>query len=207
MPDYYNQFRRRLTQEEQQVNATFIYGYLNKRGWSLNAIAAGCGNWESECTMNPNRPQYSSYPSSGEGGFGLPQWTPWGKKYGAWCSQRGIANVASDNNPAGVIELQLDYHDYECIHGIYGGKTWYNNHGYSYKWSDWKISTDSPETLAVAYYWQYERSGAQDPGSRGAQARKWYEFLSGVTPPEPPDPTPTTKNLGFVPLAYGAGLL
>ena len=67
MPDYYNQFRRRLTQEEQQVNATFIYGYLNKRGWSLNAIAAGCGNWESECTMNPNRPQYSSYPSSGEG--------------------------------------------------------------------------------------------------------------------------------------------
>lgn len=179
MPNYYNPYRRALNNEQMQVNAKFIYDYLRSQGWTLNAIAACLGNWESECTLNPNRPQKSGYPSTTTGGFGLAQWTPWYKKYGTWCKAQGIGNVANDHNPAGRIEPQIAYHDYECTHGLNGKKTWYANRGYNYSWSQFKVSTDSPETLATAYYWQYERSAANNPGSRPSNARKWYNYLSG----------------------------
>ena len=82
MADYYCQYKKRLTSEEMQVNAKWIYSYLRSKGWSVNAICACLGNWESECTLNPNRPQHSGFPTDTTGGFGLAQWTPWFKKYG-----------------------------------------------------------------------------------------------------------------------------
>ena len=176
---YYNPYRKALSQTQMQTNAIWVRDYLQPQGWTLNAIAACLGNWESECTINPNRPQKSGYPATATGGFGLPQWTPWLKKYGTWAKNNGIYGVANDNNPQGRFEPQLAYHEYECKYGVNGKKTWYNNRGYSYTWEQFKHSTDSPETLAEAYYWQYERSGAMAVGSRPANARKWYNFLSG----------------------------
>ena len=178
MPDYYCQYKKRLTSEEMQVNAKWIYSYLRSKGWSVNAICACLGNWESECTLNPNRPQHSGFPTDTTGGFGLAQWTPWFKKYGNWCKAQGIGIVANSNNPSGRIEPQIAYHDYECKYGLNGKKTWYNNRGYSYKWEDFKVSTDSVERLATAYYWQYERSDANNPGTRPSQARRWYNYLA-----------------------------
>ena len=94
MADYYCQYKKRLTSEEMQVNAKWIYSYLRSKGWSVNAICACLGNWESECTLNPNRPQHSGFPTDTTGGFGLAQWTPWLKKYGKWKLQylRQITN-------------------------------------------------------------------------------------------------------------------
>ena len=176
---YYHPYKKALSQSQMETNAIWIGDYLQPQGWSLNAIAACLGNWQSECTLNPNRPQRSTYPTSTGGGFGLPQWTPWFKKYGKWAESNGLYGSASDNNPQGRMEPQLAYHDYECQHGVDGKKTWYNNRGYSYTWSSFKTSTASPEELARAYYWQYERSGANDPGTRPSQARAWYNFLLG----------------------------
>ena len=81
--DYYAPYKKVLSQSQMEVNAVWLRNYLQNRGWSLNAIAAALGNWESECTLNPNRPQRADFPNSSGGGFGLPQWTPWKKKYGA----------------------------------------------------------------------------------------------------------------------------
>ena len=177
--DYYHPYRKALSTAQMETNAKYIRNYLQNQGWSLNAIAAVLGNWQSECTLNPNRPQKSTYPSTTGCVFGLPHWTPWGKKYGAWCQANGIANMARDDNPAGEIEPQIAYHEYECTRGYNGGKTWFNNRGYHYTWSQFKTSTDNPATLAAAYYWQYERSAANDPGSRPSQATAWYNYLSG----------------------------
>ena len=177
--DYYAPYRKALSQSQMEVNAVWLRNYLQNRGWSLNAIAAALGNWQSECTLNPNRPQRADFPKSSGGGFGLPQWTPWKKKYGAWCQSQGIQIQNNDYNPAGRFEPQIEYHDYECRFGLNGKATWYNNKGYHYKWDQWKTSLDSPDTLAIAYYWQYERSGANAPGSRPQNALRWYQYLSG----------------------------
>ena len=59
---------------------------------------------------------------------------------------------------------------------------WYNNGGYSYTWEEWKKSTDDAETLASAYYYQYERSGAGSPGDRPDLARKWWDYFQENPP-------------------------
>ena len=179
MPSYYAPYRTVLSSAQMQTNAIWLRNYLQTKGWSLNAIAAALGNWQSECTLNPNRPQHAGFPNDQKGGFGLPQWTPWGKKYGEWCKSQGIGIIANNDNPAGRFEPQIEYHEYECIHGYQGKKTWYGKRGYNYSWNSWKTSTDSPAILATAYYWQYERSAANNPGSRPSQATAWYNFLTG----------------------------
>lgn len=176
--EYYHPYRKALNQSQMETNAIWIYNYLTPRGWTLNAIAACLGNWQNECTLNPNRPQRARFPRETGGGFGLAQWTGWYKKYGVWCKSQGIGIVANDNNPSGMIEPQIAFHDYDCKYGVNGKKTWYNNRGYHYSWEEFKRSTDNPATLAAAYYWQYERSAANDPTTRPQQAINWYNFLS-----------------------------
>lgn len=182
-------FAEDLTLNEMEVNVREIAIFLTSQGWSLQAIAAACGNFQSECRMNPNNPQRpSGFPTSSTsraGGFGLPQWTPWYDRYGTWCNDNGIAITATDENPSGQLIPQLLYLEYECVNGWNGGRTWYPNQGYNYTWQQFKASTDDPAELARAFYWQYERSGAQSPTTRPAQATYWYSFLTG-TPLNPP---------------------
>lgn len=189
---YNTPFNRYLTEAEMKENALYLAQLMANRGWSINAICAALGNWQSECKLNPNDPEKAGYPENKYGGFGLPQWTPWSWKYGAWCRKNGIQNIASDDNPAADFTRQLDYHDYECRYGFTDpdgehSPTWINRGGYSYTWSQFKTSEDDISELAKAYYWQYERSGAQSVGNRADQAVAWYQFLQGVTP-DPPDP-------------------
>lgn len=169
------------SQEEQEQNGLVFAQYLVDLGWSLNAVCGAFGNWQVECVMNTNLPQFSTYPSNVSGGFGLPHWTPWGERYKVWCDERDIENIGADDNPGCWLENQIAYHDWECENGHpgTGGATWYANHGFSYTWEEFKVSADPPDVLAVAYYWQYERSGAMDPGDRGERALTWYEFLTG----------------------------
>lgn len=196
MADYLHPYRKALNQSQMEQNAIWIYNYLKPRGWTTQAISACLGNWQNECTLNPNRPQYAGFPSNKGGGFGLAQWTGWYKKYGVWCQSQGIGIVANDNNPSGRIEPQIAFHDYDCKYGANGKKTWYSNRGYSYTWEQFKQSTDNPATLATAYYWQYERSGAMNPSTRPQQAINWYNFLTNQS--EQPIPSKLYSSNPFI---------
>ena len=54
------------------------------------------------------------------------------------------------------------------------------------------------------FYYNFERSGEGNPGTRPAMARKWYDYLSGVTPPPP---TPSSSKTNFLILAYASGVI
>lgn len=188
-------YRKALSQTQMEENAREIWAFLSLAGWSDEAAAACLGNWQAECTLNPNWPQNADFPLKRTGGFGLPQWTPWGSKYGAWCEKNGIAIRAGDDNPAGQLAPQMEYHDYECLNGIAKGKTWYANKGYSYAWEAFKKSRDDVEELARAYYWQYERSASRDPGSRPAKARAWLEKIAAWRKEQPEPEAPQGETV------------
>lgn len=213
---YITTYNKNLTNDEMKQNATYFKGVMQSRGWSINAIAAAFGNWQSECRLNTNNPEKSGYPSYHGGGFGLPQWTPWYRKYGRWCEENNIQNVANDNNPAADINKQLDYHDYECKYGDVhnpdkpGGATWYSykrgDIRYSYSWSGFKVATDDVAYMARAYYWQYERSnGGTDESAdrRAKQAVEWYKYLTGSSPgPDPPTPPTPPTDTNYLQIVY-----
>ena len=205
---YHHPYNRGIIVDQEQENARILWGILQSMGWTLEAACGALGNWESECNLNTNDPQFASgFPTSEtsrDGGFGLAQWTACGDKILWYAQQQGVAVTPTDDNPAADPRFQLTYHEWECVNGLQGTgrKTWYEYNQYYLPWADYKRSTKSPEDLAVIYYWSYERSGAMDPGSRPAQARKWYDYLSAV------GPVPVAGEKGrFLILAYGAGLI
>lgn len=60
--------------------------------------------------------------------------------------------------------------------------------------------TGTPEQCAEVFYWNFERSGAGNPGNRPSKAREWYTFLEGYTPTPPTPPTPPVFPRGkFIP--------
>ncbi len=42
-----------LTMEQMEVNARYIWAYLQTQGWTLNAVAGILGNMQSESSINP----------------------------------------------------------------------------------------------------------------------------------------------------------
>lgn len=165
-------------------------------------------------------------------GYGLFQITPHialtGRRenpytYGNWALNRGYTFDYNTGGTGGGMEIQLDWlmsgapetrYVNEAEPGANQAK-WYQHGSSPFSASTPAIygqSTESPEDCAKTFYWNLERSGAGSPGSRPSLARKWYTYLSGVTPdpgPTPPDPGPTPtpkRKTNFIILAYGSGL-
>ena len=60
---------------------------------------------------------------------------------------------------------------------------WLKTSAYNLTWSQFKISTETPEYLASAYLKNFERAGVEEEEARRQYARFWYDFLeSGVEP-------------------------
>lgn len=171
---------------EAQDNAIMAYSVLSQQGWTLNAIAGLLGNIQYESGFNPWRWEGDVIQSQyGTSGYGLVQFTPATKYIGD--SRAVVLNGYAPNttdltgNPNdGTAQLLFvdAYADY------------YATTAYNISYADFKISTQTPEWLASAWLYNYERP-ANPTGSeatRRSYARYWFDYLSNVSPV--PVPTP-----------------
>lgn len=176
----------------------------------------------------PGRTGTAPHPTTTWYGFGLFQVTPWyagpgTKRYnphtlGNWAISKGYTASYADGGTICGMDVQLDWL-------IEGAAVHFNNpddnNRDQAKWyqdsradfnaptpTDYGRSTQSPESCARTFYWNLERSGALDPGSRPTLARKWYTYLKehAPTPPTPPTPTPTGHTRNFIIIAKASGL-
>ena len=159
---------RYLSKSEQEHNASIFYEIMSGYGFSVNAIAAMLGNIQTESTVNPGIWQSLRPESSGGGGYGLVQWTPW-TNYSDW------AGAGWEDN--GDRECERIY--YEFTHGL----QYYSTAAYPMSASQFMKSDASPAYLAYVFMNNYERPENRRQPVRQKQADNWYTFLTGLEPP------------------------
>lgn len=161
-----------ITTAEQEQNVLNLAAYFRSRGWTDNAIAAMCGNMQTESYLNPGQYQHGYPVGTTSGGFGLVQWTP-RTKFSDWAG----ANWESD------FDLQPARIQYELENGL----QWQYREGYTQyiSFADFAVSTASVDYLTGAWLYYYE--GPADPASsitlRRQQAENWYTFLGNTPTP------------------------
>lgn len=154
-----------LQDAQMQNNAVIIWYYLMGRGWSVHAICGMLGNMQSESTINPGI--WQGLTQDANNGFGLVQWTP-STKYTSWAAQHGY----SPDDGYG----QLDWLDSET------GSEWIETADYPISFADFKYSEESPEYLAAAFLYNFERAGVEKLEERKANASNWYTYLKNANP-------------------------
>lgn len=180
----WNSSNRPLTQIEMEANATMIRKFFVERlGWSVNAVAAMLANMQAESSINPGR--WESGEVMGDGnGVGLVQWTPWTKLYN-WVEETyGSGTSPLDGN------IQCERIKWEFEHNqqwiyvdwgpIYDGEG--NLIGYQIpgmEWGDWIHSELDVYYLAQVFTTCYERPAEVWQPWRWEQAEKWLEYLGG----------------------------
>ena len=170
---------RYLSLEEMQNNALIIYNYFTEKGWSINAICGMLGNMQAESTINPGIWQSLIEGSGGGGGWGLVQWTPW-TNFTNWADSKGYSH---DDGYAQCewIETQTK-----------ATGQWIQTASYPITWDNFKVSVGTPEWLAYAFLFNFERPASLDKPERQTQARYWYDYITNGE--HPITPTPSTRR-------------
>lgn len=155
-----------LTREQMKVNAQYIAQELLKKGWSLNAIAGVLGNMETESTINPGIWENLDDTQPETLGRGLVGWTP-AIRVNNWAAERGL-------NPADI-DTQIAMLAWE----VNNGDVYYKTSSYPTPetFAAFTVSMQSPEYLAMAFLYNYERPYSLDQPNRATQARYWYDYL------------------------------
>lgn len=157
--------------EHMEANVLYIYRYLSDPKnskhptnsaydftWTINAIAALCGNIESECHFRPGLKE------SGSGsGFGLIQWTP-GSIHTEWCKEIGPSyGFKAEDYPS--MDANLAHIIHEVHQDIQGkkedgnfGSRWYTKGEYDLTYKEFATSKALPSELAKAFFYERERS-------------------------------------------------
>lgn len=175
----------RLTNAQMETNATYIYSWCRgeQPTWTGEAIAAICGNMQSEGILNPAQWEYgkNKRPTSG---YGLVQWTP-STNFTDWANSEGL-NVKA-------IDSQMQRIEYERVNGL----QYYKTSAYNFSFTDFLTGNHTVDELARAWLYNYERP-ANPAGSeaiRVQRAENWYRVFEGEEPTPPgPNPGPDPPN-------------
>ena len=190
---------------KQEHNAIKVYQYLSSLGWTLNAIAAIIGNMQLESWLSPGLIQgtnrwrlpnsaanlsdvpnsvmlnfYDSYYGLQNGGFGvgLVQWDgytstpPAGQKLVSFAERYGLNWYDGDTQVFRIRREQETNIQWQAqtLSGVY------------WTWNVFVASTDTPENLAYVWRVCYEVADPGTDSTRRANARYWYDYLSGPIP-------------------------
>ena len=177
-----------LTLDQMLGNSEFIYNYFISKGWSKSAICGMLGNMQRESTINPGVWENLDYGNT-SGGLGLVQWTP-ATNLINWCTQAGKDYLS--------IAAQCDRIIYELNNNL----QWIPTTDYPLSFTDFTTSTDTPENLASAFCYNYERAGVVAEAERRSNARYWFTILDGGTF-VPRLTEPSTSDLRWIQIQSG----
>lgn len=210
---------------EQLSNANIIRSFFIDKGWTIEAICGMLGCMQGESTINPayieetNRfrlphsaNNLSDVPNSVMKNFfkeyyqdtrrgyaiGLVQWDGYTNYNGQ--QQQKLVSYAMRNNI-------VWYDGWTQLYRIHGEQQYDHNNqqhiffntvrvnGIPYNFDNYPYATDTPENLARAWTWGYERNAGGE-GYRPANARWFYDYFTdpdapAIIPPEdflPPTP-------------------
>ena len=154
-----------LNDEQMANNAQEYANGMAQYSMTPQSISAQLGNIQSESSINPGRWQ-SDIVGDYSAGFGLVQWTP-ATNYINWANANGYERT----DPVGQMKWIAD------VTGPSG--QWIPTGSYPLSWEDFCKSTESPEYLARAFLYNFERPAdpAATEAMRASQARHWYETL------------------------------
>lgn len=178
-----------LTDDQKEINATFIYNYLTNQGWSLQAICGLLGNIEKECGMNPGAWQVWE---SKNGGYGLVQFSPATN----YLDSVGLTTFEETNEwatkyPQALMVSQLKY----IVNTMQDGRgIWITNKIEKF-YAKLPLSYDTPGKmtgeeymksacdagdLALVFHACYERSGdgKEELQERVDAAYNWYKYFN-----------------------------
>lgn len=159
-----------LTMAEMENNAQLFSRYFLSNGWTLEAIAGALGNIQKESTINPGIwGNLDPWGDPSEKGYGLVQWTPY-TRITDWMEKRGYPIDSGDGQCAKLLEEQ-QHPELE--------NTWHPTNKYPLSFNEFVKSTSSPEYLAQAFLYNYERPASLDQPDRSEFARNWYKYLGG----------------------------
>lgn len=189
-----------LGRSERNQNALYIATVLyHRHGWTLNAIAGILGNMETESTMNPglweNRTNYENLgenPDDNSHGYGLVQWTPWGK-YTNYAERHGLERVH--------IVSQLQRIQAEVDNNL----QWITTDKFPLSFKEFTQSKQTPYYLAGAFVRNYERPNITDETyvQRGNQANFYYSLIQDVPKYESPNLNNAAKIASAIEWAVG----
>lgn len=173
---------RALTESEYTQNALKVIDFFMREGWTLNAVCGMLGNMVAESTVNPSRWE-SDTPFSG--GYGLVQWTPY-TNYSNW------AGIFWQNNG----DKECERIQYELENGL----QFYATENYNISFREFSTSLETPEYLASAFLYNYERP--TDPTAteafRRERARYFYNLYNGYYPSAETNPSPWKSKSKFI---------
>lgn len=163
-----------LSEDEMNNNGYVFASYMMARGFTLAAVCGMLGNIQAESRVNPGAWQgyVTPFPAdASKVGYGLTQWTPY-TKFTEW---------AGDDYNKG--NKQCDRIVYERDNGL----QFYPTTTYNITFKEFAQSTKTPEYLAAAFLYNYERPAVYNTSVRAENARKWYNYLNAYPSPITPD--------------------
>ena len=169
-----------MSDAERQNNATLFYGYFKPLGFTLESVCGMLGNIERESWINPGMKQGTSTAL----GWGLIQWTP-STDLTDWCAKN---KYAWNDGTAQCMLINSEGNNEAGVNG-----RWLPTKEYPYTWQQFS-QLSNYEIATKAFLYERERAGIEELAERLANAKKWYQYLSGVTPPIPPSPTPQKRK-------------
>lgn len=186
-----------LSEEQILNNAQYIYNYLEKQGWTMEAICGLLGNFYKECTMNPGA--WNTWNNT-NGAYGLAQWTGPDSFFDFSGLIAEDANVLAEENPQALMDLQLVFLEDTMKTG--GGRWYAGNQAKKYfdavnpsnedcrtmTGEEFIQSNFDVADLAEVFCACYERP-TNDPVpnktiiyERIDYAKLWYSYFSGENP-------------------------
>ena len=212
-----------FTSDENYDNSMEIYGILSAQGFSVESIAAVCGNAVNESGLNPWRWQNDHYASGN--GYGLLQWTPstgYTSLSGA-TPNFSTSTITQGATPEdGAHQMQAFYENNPAKwQSLCWRPTYWSADTYPEFWTrtryilntwgnGYKITLDQFKTINDVYYASdcflacFEGPLVPNYQSRQGASVQYYERFTGVTPPTPPTPpdppdppTPYVEPLPF----------